>query len=97
MVRKKSENIVPSADLMLERGDSLLVVAERQDSINEAAARLGKLDPGRIVKDRSALDYIRVSSVKRASLVYRSRSSLPSGFPFNSCTSAVMTPTRSSA
>jgi putative transport protein len=82
MVRKKSGNIVPSADLMLEPGDGLLVVAERQDSINEAAARLGKLDPGRIVKDRSALDYIRVF-VGKASVVGvpLAQLPLPSGFP----------------
>ena len=60
MVRKKSQNVVPSGGLLLEPGDGLLVIAERQDAITDAAARLGKLDPGRIVKDRSALDYIRV-------------------------------------
>ena len=52
MVRKKSQNVVPPAGLMLEAGDGLLVVAERLDELNDTAARLGKLDPGRIVKDR---------------------------------------------
>jgi putative transport protein len=82
MVRKKSGNIIPSADLLLEAGDGLLVIAERQDTISEAAARIGKLEPGRIVKDRSALDYIRVF-VGKASVVGvpLAQLPLPSGFP----------------
>jgi putative transport protein len=82
MVRKKSGNVIPSSDLMLEPGDGLLVVAERQDALNEAATRLGKLEPGRIVKDRSALDYIRVF-VGKASVVGvpLAQLPLPAGFP----------------
>ena len=82
MVRKKSQNVVPSAGLMLEACDGLLVVAERFDELNDTAGRLGKLDPGRIVKDRSALDYIRVF-VGKASVVGipLARLSLPTGFP----------------
>jgi len=82
MVRKKAGNVLPSPDLMLEPGDGLLVVAERQDSLNETAKRLGKLDPGRIVKDRSALDYIRVF-VSKASVVGvpLAQLPLPAGFP----------------
>jgi putative transport protein len=82
MVRKKAGNLLPSPDLMLEPGDGLLVIAERQDALNEAAARLGKLDPGRIVKDRSALDYIRVF-VGKASVVGvpLAQLPLPAGFP----------------
>ena len=74
--------MIPAADLVLEAGDGLLVVAERQYEINEAAARLGKLEPGRIVKDRSALDYIRVF-VGKASVVGvpLAQLSLPTGFP----------------
>ena len=60
MVRKGGQNVVPSTDMLLASGDGLLIIAEREDAIAEAAARLGKLEPGRIVKDRSALDYIRV-------------------------------------
>jgi putative transport protein len=82
MVRKKAGNVLPSPDLMLEPGDGLLVIAERQDALNEAAAQLGKLDPGRIVKDRSALDYIRVF-VGKASVVGvpLAQLPLPAGFP----------------
>ena len=60
MVRKGDQNVVPSTDLVLASGDGLMIIAEQQDAVSEAAARLGKLEPGRIVKDRSALDYIRV-------------------------------------
>src|SRR6201981_996341 len=82
MIRKKSQNVVPAADLLLEPGDGLLVIADRQEAINDAAARLGKLDPGRIVKDRSALDYIRVF-VGKASVVGvpLAQLPLPAGFP----------------
>jgi putative transport protein len=82
MVRKQGQNIIPSADLALEAGDGLLVIADRQDALTAAAARLGKLEPGRIVKDRSALDYIRVF-VGKANLVGvpLSQLALPAGFP----------------
>jgi putative transport protein len=82
MVRKKSQNVVPSGGLLLEPGDGLLVIAERQDAITDAAARLGKLDPGRIVKDRSALDYIRVFVGKAAVVgVPLAQLPLPAEFP----------------
>src|SRR5262249_15708202 len=82
MVRKKTGNVLPSPDLMVEPGDGLLVVAERQDTLNDAAARLGKLDPGRIVKGPAALDYIWVV-VGKASVLGGSAAQLPSapGFP----------------
>ena len=60
MVRKGGQNVVPTQDIVLAPGDGLLVVAESQEAIAEAATAIGRLEPGRIVKDRSALDYIRV-------------------------------------
>jgi putative transport protein len=82
MVRKGDQNIVPSAEIVLERGDGLLVIADEQEGIAKAAARLGKLEPGQIVKDRSALDYIRVF-VGKANLVGVPLAQLPmpAGFP----------------
>src|SRR6185437_7351922 len=52
------------------------------EAIAQAAATLGQLEPGRIVKDRSALDYIRVF-VGKASMVGipLARLPLPAGFP----------------
>src|SRR5262245_46096409 len=42
MVRKGGQNIVPVGDTVLSAGDAILVVAESQDAIANAAARLGK-------------------------------------------------------
>jgi putative transport protein len=82
MVRKGGQNIVPEADIVLASGDGLMIIAESENAIAEAAARLGRLEPGRIVKDRSALDYIRVF-VGKANVVGvpLARLPLPAGFP----------------
>jgi putative transport protein len=82
MVRKARQNVVPSGDLTVASGDGLMVVSEDNDAIAEAAKRLGKLEPGRLVKDRSAVDYIRVF-VAKANLigVPLARLPLPAGFP----------------
>src|SRR5690606_2512608 len=60
MVRIGNVNLVPKNDLILAEGSALLVVADSEQGLAEAAARFGKLEPGSLVKDRSALDYIRV-------------------------------------
>ena len=82
MVRKEHHNIVPSADTVLRAGDGLMLIAERASDLSAAAQQLGKLEPGRIVKDRSALDYIRVF-VGKANLVGipLARLPLPAAFP----------------
>ena len=82
MVRKGGQNIVPAADIGLLPGDAVLVIAEREDAIAEAASRLGKLEPGRLAADRTNLDYIRVF-VGKASVVGvpLSRLPMPAGFP----------------
>jgi len=82
MVRKAQQNVVPAADMVLEAGDGLMLVGESKAAIDEAAARLGKLEPGRIVKDRSALDYIRVF-VGKANVVGvpLGQLAMPAGFP----------------
>ena len=82
MIRKQGVNIVPSADIVLSPGDALLLIAERQDALSEAATRLGRMEPGRIVKDRSALDYIRVFVGKAEMVgVPLARLPMPAGFP----------------
>lgn len=84
MVRKGGQNVVPDAGLVLAAGDALLVVAERQDDLAAAAARLGRLEPGRIVKDRSALDYIRVFVGKATMVgVPLAKLPLPAGVPMH--------------
>ena len=82
MIRKGDSNLVPSEDVVLSPGDGLLIIAEQQDAIAQAAAKLGRLEPGRIVKDRSALDYIRVF-VGKANMVGipLAQLPLPTGYP----------------
>jgi putative transport protein len=82
MVRTGGRNFVPTPDTALSAGDAVLIVAEREEDIKEAAARLGKLQPGVLASDRADLDYIRVF-VGKANVVGVPLSSLPmpSGFP----------------
>src|SRR5215213_3610156 len=82
MIRKGHSNVVPSNDVVLGAGDGLMIIADRQEAIAEAAAKLGRLEPGRIVKDRSALDYIRVF-VGKANMVGipLAQLPLPAGYP----------------
>jgi putative transport protein len=80
MVRIKDNNVVPVDDLVLSTGDALLVVADAEEGLSQAAAKFGKLEPGRLVKDRSALDYIRVFVGKAGMVgVPLSKLALPAG------------------
>jgi putative transport protein len=82
MVRTEHQNVVPNSGVILRAGDGLMLVAETHDDIETAATRLGHLEPGRIVKDRSALDYIRVFVGKAAAVgVPLASLPLPAGFP----------------
>jgi putative transport protein len=58
-VRVDHHNRVPDQALVLRPGDGLLIVAERQDSIAEVAGILGRLEPGRLARDRGDLSYQR--------------------------------------
>ncbi|MGD9924627.1 MAG: aspartate:alanine exchanger family transporter, partial [Pseudorhodoplanes sp.] len=80
MVRVGNENVMPSEDLVLTRDNGLLVVSHSEEALAQAAAKFGRLEPGILVKDRSALDYIRVF-VGKASMVGvpLSKLSLPGG------------------
>ena len=82
MVRKGGRNIVPTDDTILANGDAVLVVAEDNEAIATAAAKLGKLSPGQLASDRADLDYIRVF-VGKASVVGIPLASLPmpAGYP----------------
>src|SRR5690349_11886234 len=68
LVRKEHRNLVPSPELLLSPGDAVLVVSERKEMIDTAAGRLGRMERGRIGKDRSALNYMTVF-VSKAGLV----------------------------
>jgi putative transport protein len=82
MVRKNERNLVPTGDTILAAGDAVLVVAEDNETIASAAAGIGKLEPGRLARDRADLDYIRVF-VGKASVVGipLARLPMPAGYP----------------
>src|SRR5262245_47699584 len=82
MVRKEHHNVVPSSDLVVAAGDGVLIVAESKDAVDAAGQKLGRLEPGRLAKDRANLDYIRVF-VGKANMVGVPLASLPmpTGFP----------------
>jgi putative transport protein len=84
MIRKGGQNVVPAPEIALAAGDSLLVIADSEQALAQAAARLGRLDPGQVVSDRSALDYIRVF-VGKANVVGIPLAQLPmpAGFPIH--------------
>jgi putative transport protein len=82
MVRTGGSNTVPSDDIVLSAGDGLLIVADQQETVAEAAAKFGQLAPGLLAKDRSALDYIRVFVGKGNVVgVPLAQLKLPAGFP----------------
>lgn len=58
-VRQEHHNRLPDESILVKLGDGLLVVAERQESIGEAVAALGRVEPNRLGKDRSDLSYQR--------------------------------------
>src|SRR5918995_4227 len=58
-VRKEHHNRFPDPSIELEPGDALLVAADRAAGIEETVASLGRLEPGRLAKDRSDLSYQR--------------------------------------
>jgi len=58
-VRRDHHNQLPAESVMLRTGDGLLVVAERPEAIGEVVAVLGRVEPGRLGKDRSDLSYQR--------------------------------------
>jgi putative transport protein len=58
-VRQEHRNILPTPDTMLREGDAVMLVAETEKAVEEAAARIGHLEPGRLAGDRRDLSYQR--------------------------------------
>ena len=82
MVRKGHQNVVPDGLIALAPGDALLVIADRKEALDQAASKLGRLDPGRLAKDRSAWTTSACSSARRAWSAFRlSQLAMPAGFP----------------
>src|ERR1700758_731973 len=55
LVRKGSQNVIPSDDIEVDSGDALMLVADRRETIEQAAKEIGSLQPGHIVQDRAGL------------------------------------------
>ena len=68
--------MVPDAAISLLGGDGLLLVADSRPRWPKPRRALGRLEPGRLVKDRADLDYIRVF-VGKAGMVGMPLAELP--------------------
>jgi len=75
-VRQEDHNRLPDPAVELRRGDALLIAADTAVAVEEAAAMLGRLDPGRVAKDRGDLSYQRFF-VSKAGLTGRPLAELP--------------------
>ncbi|WCM18602.1 YidE/YbjL duplication [Paraburkholderia bryophila] len=69
-VRSAHHNAPASPDLVLAENDVVLAVSPNQGALAEARTRLGKAAPGRVLRDRGDLDYLRVFA-SRANVVGR--------------------------
>lgn len=78
-LRRKHENQPALAETILAENDVLLVVGPTREMLDEVRVRLGSAAPGKIVKDRRNLDYVRVFA-SRPSVVGRTLGDLnPAG------------------
>ena len=69
-VRRASRNEPASANAIVAEDDVLLVVGPAKEALAQASTLLGEAAPGRLVKDRRDLDYLRVF-VSRPTVVGR--------------------------
>lgn len=69
-LRRSHHNEPASHGHIVAEGDVVLIVAPKKESLELASKNLGEPAPGRILKDRSDLDYVRVFASK-ASVVGR--------------------------
>ncbi|MFM0594698.1 aspartate:alanine exchanger family transporter [Paraburkholderia dilworthii] len=69
-VRSAHHNAPASPELVLAENDVVLAVSPNQDALAEARTRLGEAAPGRVLRDRADLDYLRVFA-SRANVVGR--------------------------
>jgi putative transport protein len=74
-VRQKHRNLLPDPDIVIKAGDGVLLVGE-PDGLDLARDFLGRLDPGRLRRDRRNLDTVRVF-VSQAGLIGVPLSDLP--------------------
>jgi putative transport protein len=65
-LREEHHNKPPSPGLVVDENDAILVVGPSKAATEQARKMLGEASPGRIVKDRSDLDYLRVFASRPA-------------------------------
>ena len=65
-VRQEHRNLLPEPDTIVRQGDAVMLVAATEQGVAEAAANLGRLEPGRIATDRRDLSYQRFFVSRRA-------------------------------
>lgn len=82
MVRQGGRNVVPSPGLVLAEGDAVMLAADTEDAIAQAASTIGHVETGSLARDRSDLDYIRVFVGKGAMVGIRLADlPMPKDFP----------------
>jgi putative transport protein len=59
-LRRESRNEPASANAIVSENDILLATASTREALAKASSALGEAAPGRLVKDRKDLDYLRV-------------------------------------
>lgn len=64
-VRRAHHNQLPADDLVMQTDDVLLATSMSQVQLIEAAELLGELQPGRMMRSREDLDYVRVFASSR--------------------------------
>jgi putative transport protein len=64
-IRTEDKNQIPRAEYVLSSSDLLFLGSENGSALDEACAIIGNKAPGKIVKDRSHLDYLRVFASKQ--------------------------------
>ena len=75
-VRQEHHNRLPDPGIELHLGNALLIAADRATAVDEVAAALGRVEPGRLGKDRGDLSYQRFF-VSKAGLTGRPLAELP--------------------
>ncbi|HEX6735095.1 MAG TPA: TrkA C-terminal domain-containing protein, partial [Azonexus sp.] len=65
-VRRAHHNEPAAPNLVIAKGDVLLLTGNSKEALNSTGATLGEAAPGRLAKDRSDLDYLRVFASRPA-------------------------------
>ena len=82
-LREEHTNKFPHPDLILDEDDVVFVTADSREVLNQAQQLLGEHAPGRIVLDRTSMDYIRVFASKRSVVGKALRElTIPGGFDY---------------